>query len=197
MLHAIEGSFGSIKVSDRIVESVINVTRDIRPESSAVGIGSLSVGSNVESSRISTDGGLKIKSVKVGGDWIASDLAAGAMPGDDFYGNDNDYAIDGLSRGSVIGKLLIQGIISGTTATGDSFGICAGQIGHLKIAGEKLEVFRNSRFPPQPTTFPSESSRKSSAPSSSLRSRLGRTNRCSWKSQRLTPARSLLLLPIL
>lgn len=147
VLHAIEGSFGSVKVADRLVDSVINVTRDVRPESTATGIGSLSIGSNVESSRIVTDGGLKIKSVKVGGDWIASDLAAGTMPGDEFYGNENDYAIDGLTRGSVIGKLLIQGVIAGTAASGDSFGICAGEIGRLQIAGQKLEVFRNSPLP--------------------------------------------------
>lgn len=147
VLHCLEGSFGSIKIGDALVDSIISITRGIRPATEALGIGALSVGANVDSARILTDGGLKVKSVKVGGDWIASDLAVGVLSGDEFFGNDNDYAADGEKRGSILGKIQIGGSLYGTAEQGDSFGICAGEVGKLKIAGQRYEVYRTSPLP--------------------------------------------------
>jgi hypothetical protein len=81
----------------------------------------------------------QIGTVRVGSDWIASNIATGVNRGDAFYGNlgdasfplpEADTAI--ISR---IGSIIIAGNVFGTPALGDTFGFVAESVGSVKING--------------------------------------------------------------
>jgi hypothetical protein len=85
----------------------------------------------------------QIGAVTVGGDWIASDLIAGADSVDDFFGNANDIAmtIGGAGITSRIASLLVKGIAAGTNLNPlDHFGIVAQEIGKVTIHGITLPL---------------------------------------------------------
>jgi hypothetical protein len=115
----------------------------------AVAIGSLRVGGSVEFAdiRAGFDGGLnptnadaQIGSVVVGGDWIASNLSAGADRGGDAkYGTFDDVKITGGTDVpgvvSKITSIVIGGQALGTPGGSDHFGFVAQQIGSIKVGG--------------------------------------------------------------
>lgn len=86
----------------------------------------------------------QIGPVVVGGDWIASSIVAGALPGDDgFFGNDdlNEGKMtapgvkDEASVSSRIASLTIGGQALGTQGGADHFGMVAERVGALSIGG--------------------------------------------------------------
>lgn len=109
----------------------------------AVAIDSLVVRGSVQSSVIfagyDRDGAAANPDAQIGGvvvtqDWIASDLVAGAIATDPFFGNGNDVSISGgnaiVSR---IASILIRGQALGTVLPGEHFGFIAQAIGTFTI----------------------------------------------------------------
>ena len=91
-----------------------------------------------------TNGDAQIGAVKVGGDWRASNLVAGAMntaSGNIFFGDANDAPIAGVSATilSKIASITIGGQVFGTsTAPLGSHGFVAEQIGAFKVGGTSI-----------------------------------------------------------
>jgi hypothetical protein len=79
----------------------------------------------------------QISVVTIGGDWAASDMAAGIDAGPDGeFGTDDDSVIAGVSlagRHSQIARVVVGGRILGTPAAGDHFGIESQQIGAILV----------------------------------------------------------------
>jgi hypothetical protein len=129
---------------------------------SDLAIGKLTVKGNVELSQIlagftvdfsgkvsAGNADAQIGTVRVGGDWIASSIAAGAVPGDDgFYGNGDANEgkmsgfgvqdLDGIS--SRIGSLSIAGQAKGTDGGTDFFGIVAENVVTVKVGGKTVPL---------------------------------------------------------
>ena len=83
--------------------------------------------------------------VTVGGDWIASSLAAGAAAGaNGYFGNGDDGKVTGTVVKDVAGlrsriaSVAIGGQALGTTAVGDHFGIVAEEVAAVTIGGTAL-----------------------------------------------------------
>ncbi len=75
--------------------------------------------------------------VTVGGDWVASSIAAGVNRGADmqFASSDDVIPATGTPAIARIAAITIKGQVLGTTMLGDNFGFVAGSIGPVKIAG--------------------------------------------------------------
>ena len=121
---------------------------------SDVAIGRLTVGGRVELALIlagydaSTSDPLgrgvnadaQIETIQVGGDWIASSVAAGAAPGVHGFGS-GDTKLSGVgvtdAPGTIskIGRIVIDGQALGTVGGSDQYGFVAEQVGSLSVGG--------------------------------------------------------------
>lgn len=111
----------------------------------ATGIASVRVDGNVSLALISVgsaDG--RIGTVKVAGNWTASSLTAGALPGGDGkIGTPDDAANttgDNAALVSRIASVQIKGSVTGTAMAGDSYGFVAQQIGAFTVGANKLAL---------------------------------------------------------
>ncbi len=83
----------------------------------------------------------QIGAVSVGGDWIASSIAAGAVSGNGFFGDTDDAKMSGPGVKddslvfSKITSLTIGGQVMGTVGGTDHFGIVAENVGLVKVGG--------------------------------------------------------------
>jgi hypothetical protein len=81
----------------------------------------------------------QIGSVTVGGDWIASSIAAGVVDGGNGFGNSLDAKIsdanDAPNVVSKISSIVIKGQALGTSGGTDSFGFVAEQLGKFSVGG--------------------------------------------------------------
>jgi hypothetical protein len=89
----------------------------------------------------------QIGRVMVRGNWVASNLVAGAVPGDsepENFGTNADARIAESIPGSVLSKIasvVIKGTVIGTAEeNGDNFGFVAEQIGSFKFGKNKLKL---------------------------------------------------------
>jgi hypothetical protein len=119
-----------------------------------VAIASLKVGGQVEFANIlagydtnltPVNANAQIGAVKVGGDWIASNLVAGVAAGSDgLFGTADDVLIPDLNANpriiASIASVTIGGQAQGTVAGGDHFGIVAQKIDALSVAGSTLPL---------------------------------------------------------
>lgn len=108
-------------------------------------ISSVAVNGKVEHARITAGffgdifsfADASIGKVTIGGDFIASVIAAGVDPQDDFFADGDDALIVGSEDPSIIariGSVLIRGAVTGTgSPADDSFGIVAEEIGKVTI----------------------------------------------------------------
>lgn len=115
------------------------------PNTPNLAIGKLSIGGRVEFAEIlagydgtdAENGDAQIGSVTVGGDWIASSIAAGVLRGvDGFFGtaDDTQIALDNSANlHSRIGSVMIKGQALGTVGGADHFGIVSESIGSVKV----------------------------------------------------------------
>jgi hypothetical protein len=150
-----------------VVISAVGQATPVAPND--VAIGKITVGGNLEDAVILAgysasltplNGNAQIGAVKVGGDWVASDLVAGATNSDlpsgapfANYGNSSDALISGgvstiLSK---IASITIGGQVIGTpnsVSTTDHFGFVAEAIGPVKIGGYAFSVASSTS--PQP-----------------------------------------------
>jgi hypothetical protein len=99
------------------------------------------------------NGNAQIGSVTVGGDWIASSIAAGVEnwggndvdengAGDDNirFGDSHDHLIDPSALLGKIASITIKGIVIGTQSFTDHFGFVSHAIGRLKINGSLIPI---------------------------------------------------------
>ena len=122
------------------------------PATSDIAIAKLTVNGRVEFGRIwagvnssetPENADAQIGSVVIGGDWISSDMVAGAVAGvDGFYGTADDAKISGVGVKDVAGvsskisSVVIGGLVHGTPASAlDHFGFVAENIGSFKVKG--------------------------------------------------------------
>jgi hypothetical protein len=135
---------------------IISALGDINPTATShVAIASLTVGGRVESALIQAGVDLtgssgrnadaQIGAVTVGGDWIASSIAAGATQGTDLYfgdGDDTKFSGFGVNDNSqILSKIVsvtIGGQVLGTGTIGDHFGIVAETVGSVTVGGTRL-----------------------------------------------------------
>lgn len=133
--------------------ALISARGQFSPSSSSdLAIGKLTVSGRVElgriwggvdSSGVPKNADAQIGPVVIGGDWIASDLVAGAVAGaDGFFGNADDAKIsgagvkDGAAVSSKISSVVIRGLVHGTPGIAlDHFGFVAQTIGSFKVKG--------------------------------------------------------------
>jgi hypothetical protein len=101
----------------------------------------------VDVSGVARNADAQIGSVYVGGDWIASNLVAGAVAGaDGKFGTADDAKMSGASVKDEVGinsriaSVTIGGQVLGTVSGSDHFGIVAEQIGAVKIGGTPLAL---------------------------------------------------------
>ena len=126
-----------------------------------VALGKISVGGRVEFANIlagynlslsAVNGDAQIGVVKVGGDWAASNLVAGAMntaSGNTKFGDGDDASISAGSTNitAKIASITIGGQLFGTPASvnsTDQFGLVAQQIGTLTIGGNPIVIPTNN-----------------------------------------------------
>jgi hypothetical protein len=130
---------------------------------SDLAIRSLTVGGNVDRGQVLAgyspdlvplNADAQIGSVAVDGDWIASDLVAGAVANGSF-GDADDMKIAGpgtTDRDAIvskIGRITVQGHVLGTDGVADQFGFVAQQIGSFKVGDTNVELmpgFANDLF---------------------------------------------------
>lgn len=128
------------------------------PANSDVAIGTLSVAGRVEYGLIragatdlgqsgDTNADAQINTVSIGGDWIASNLVAGAKAGNDgVFGTLDDAKITGgvvkdlPNLFSKINSMTVAGEVIGTSFTNDNFGIVAEHLVSLKIGGDVIPL---------------------------------------------------------
>lgn len=142
---------GSLAVTGSIIGnntgSPVNVIaggQTVKGPTTDVAIGKINVGGRVEYANIvggynqdlttPTDGDAQIGAVTVGGDWIASNLVAGAKDGGNGKFGDADDVTIGAGSATITAKIasiVIGGRVVGTPspATADHFGFVAQQIG--------------------------------------------------------------------
>jgi hypothetical protein len=117
-------------------------------------VGRIAVGGRVELTEILVgydvdlvprDADVWVGPVTVGGDWVASSLAAGVTDGGDGFGNAGDAVMSGpgVTNGSGtsrIGPIVIGGDVLGTSAAGDHYGFVAQQIDGLRVGGRTYRL---------------------------------------------------------
>jgi hypothetical protein len=154
-----DGTLGRVKVAGSVSGSesfaaTISAkgTMDPAKTSQAMAIRGLTVGGSVRFANVlagySTGGAagnadVQIGPVSIGGNWIASNIAAGVIgvfaPGDPLPipGGSNDVI-------SKIASIAIKGAAFGTIATGDHFGFVAEEIGKLRIGATTFPLERGA-----------------------------------------------------
>jgi hypothetical protein len=156
--------FGSIRIGGDLVGSsgtggvtraIISAYGENVATFTNVAIGSLSVGGNVEKASVlagysynATTGaltangpGAQIGAVKVGLDWVASNLVAGAQnSGFPNFGNANDSLIPNAKTVARIASIVIGGDVVGSADANDHFGFVAQEIGSLKVGGSTITL---------------------------------------------------------
>ncbi len=146
-----EDDLGSITVKGSLIGNagtavVISARGKAVQTSTDVAIASVTVGGRVESAQILAgfdvdlnplNGDAQIGTIKVGGDWIASSVSAGAEDtGADGFGV-ND-ALFGAGGGAIVARIAaiqIGGIVIGSGGAGDHFGFVSERIGSFKSLG--------------------------------------------------------------
>jgi hypothetical protein len=151
---------GSLKISGDVIGTAaqpvrISAAGQEAPATTDLAIGKMTILGRVEFAQIVAGVGIlgnpvnvdaQIGNVKVGGDWIASDLTAGVdAGGDGVFGTPDDELIVEAGGGDPnikarIGKVVIAGSADGTAGGGDHFGIVAQEVGFLSINGELVFV---------------------------------------------------------
>ena len=153
------GVLGSVQIAGSLIGTAANpVTIAARGNPLATGttdvaIASVSITGHVEFAQIlggysfdlsPLNADAQIGSVKVGGDWIASSIAAGVVDGGNGFGNSGDVKItdanDSATIFSKIASITIGGQVLGTIGGSDHFGFVAEQIGSFKVGGTTIPL---------------------------------------------------------
>jgi hypothetical protein len=148
----VTGQLGPVKIGGDVrgdTPQHVRITAAGIPDSTVPAIKSLSVGRSVENAEIRAgydalafnpvNADASIGAVTVGGNWMASNLIAGAAPGGDgVFGSDDDVKITEAVTDSIFAKiasLTIKGYALGSFGGTDRFGVVAEDIGKIKVGG--------------------------------------------------------------
>ena len=138
---------GSVSESGTITRVTFTARGQATPTATKdVAIGKLTIGGRAEwmnvlagyaSNTNPINGNAQIGPISIGGDLVASNLIAGVRDvNHDGFGNADDVIIGNLSNSIArIASVVIGGVVIGTSAGGDHFGIESHTIGSLKING--------------------------------------------------------------
>jgi hypothetical protein len=138
---------GSVSESGTITRVTFTARGQATPTATKdVAIGKLTIGGRAEwmnvlagyaSNTNPINGNAQIGPISIGGDLVASNLIAGVQDiNHDGFGNADDVIIGNLSNSiASIASVVIGGVVIGTSAGGDHFGIESHTIGSLKIKG--------------------------------------------------------------
>lgn len=144
---------GAVKINGGMTGGRISAEGALDAATAALagGIKSISIGGTVQNALIlagynvngtASNADASIGAVTVGGNWIASNLIAGVDDGaDNFFGTNDDVKITEAVADSIfasIASVTIKGYATGTVGSADNFGICAEQIGAIKIGAQSL-----------------------------------------------------------
>jgi len=158
-----DGRIGALKISGDLTASaenaaMISARGTLAPANAAkaVAIGTVSIGGSVDHAQIlagydlggaAVNADANIGAVRVGQDWIASNLIAGATSGaDGFFGNDDDELIaDGNAIVATIASIAISGVSTGREGGADHFGFVAEEIAAFNARGVKLTLAAGPR----------------------------------------------------
>jgi len=154
--------FGSVLVKGSLIgnatnPAIISARGQAVPTPTAdVAIGRLEVRGRAEFAQVlagydgsgnSVNADAQVGAVTVGGDWVASSLAAGATPGPNgFFGDGDDAKIAGAGVKddpglfSRIASVTIGGQIVGTVGGAGHYGIVAENIGAVSVGGTVLPL---------------------------------------------------------
>jgi hypothetical protein len=153
----VKGSItGSVGRLGHVTSVIISASGQATPTGTTdLAIGKISIGGRLEHAQIlagykrgtppgfstPTNPNAQIGPVSVGGDWIASDLIAGVQDGGAAgFGDAGDTIIGGGASIAKIASIVIKGIVQGTAAGADQFGIESHAIGSLKINGATVPI---------------------------------------------------------
>jgi hypothetical protein len=129
---AVRISGAGIVGESRVVLGEIRVIGDVTGAEILAGYGP---------NRTPVSGLARIGAVTIGGDWRASSISAGILPGPGgYFGAVESVYIGDFSRtpNNGINYVRIDGVAEGTAADGDHFGILAANIGRIQINGRLL-----------------------------------------------------------
>ncbi len=132
----------------------VEITADgfARPTAkNVVALKTLTITGNLEHARIAVGGRFhpdaQIGAVTVGGNWLGSDLVAGALAGaGDRFGDANDTRLDTRSSSvsdvlaAKIASVTIKGLVLATPNASDRYGIVAEEIGAFKLGAYKAPL---------------------------------------------------------
>ncbi len=146
----VKGSIAGTSASEGVTRPLISARgqETLAPGATVdLAIKSLTVGGRVDGALIvagfqagfpivsGQNGNASIGAVRVGGDWIASSLAAGVNDTNgNGFGND-DQRIAGATLVARIASITIKGTVAGTAAGSDHFGFTAAEIGAFRASG--------------------------------------------------------------
>jgi hypothetical protein len=128
------GALGSVKITGLLIDSSITTVGSIA---------SVTVGKSVNGSQILAGAAavsvsaVNIGAIKVGGDWIASNVSAGVRGSAGNFGEATDTL---LAASSKITSISIAGIVSGSAGPNSHFGFDAETIGSFADHGTKLKL---------------------------------------------------------
>jgi hypothetical protein len=148
--------FGTVRIGGDVSDSAVHARGLADPTSKggALVLKRLSVGGSVtgtqflagyDSAGLPVNADVQIGSVQIGGNWIASDLVAGAAAGpDNQFGTDDDVLITtppGKELVARIARISIRGVINGETAPGATrFGFVAEEIAKFQTGTARVAV---------------------------------------------------------
>ncbi len=151
---------GSVNVGGSLIGKATNFVTILasgqdQSGSAITAIGSVTVGGRVEMAQIlggyeigatvnATNPDARIGSVKVGGDWITSRLAAGTMTGTDQAAGTDDDTLSPAggtpNLHSEIASIAVGGQVRGTFGGTDSYRFMAEKIGLVKVGGATIPI---------------------------------------------------------
>lgn len=145
----VKGSIAGNHTGNDLV--TVKITAGIQGAQSHLAIGKLTVGGRVEDARLNfgiEDPDVQVGAITVGGDWIASDLVAGAKNtgAADSFGDEYDTKVtlgtDDADLHSRLASISIGGQVFGSTAAEGTmhFGFVAEQIGAFKVGGHAFAL---------------------------------------------------------
>jgi hypothetical protein len=153
----VAGSLGPVKIGVGIVGSAANpaliIAKGLAVNPATgfdLAIASLTVKGDVrfssvlagfDSNGVPANADAAIGAVSVGGNWVASNLVAGAQAGPSGFGVGSTLQTVG-NTGLVarIASIAVKGVVQGTVADGDQFGFVAEHIAKLSIGGKPIAL---------------------------------------------------------
>ncbi|HET6410364.1 MAG TPA: hypothetical protein VFG14_20910, partial [Chthoniobacteraceae bacterium] len=153
------GTLGSLAIKGNVIgddENAVFISAAATKDGSAEAFNQVKIGGRVAFANIlggyntdleAVNAHAQIGKVMVKGDWIGSNLVAGAVSGStepEDFGTNSDAAISNSVPGSLLSRIAsvqIKGTVMGTAGdTGDNFGFVAQEIGKFKYGKNKLKL---------------------------------------------------------